>query len=138
MRELEDFLGNWVLERRIKDRKTGDTAKFIGKACIAPAAQGAKYTETGVLTIGGSSVEAVRVYRWDVEDEGSISIYFEDGRFFHKIDPGECPAAAHDCAPDVYKGEYDFGQWPIWRLTWHVSGPRKDYTSVTVFRPDAA
>ena len=138
MRTLADFEGRWALKRHIEDRKTGVPVTLIGGAQIEQEPHGARYLEKGLLTIGETKVEAVRVYHWRTDENGEISVYFEDGRFFHRIGHGDHPRASHPCSPDLYEGAYDFSLWPEWRLTWHVSGPRKDYTSITVFRPEAA
>ena len=36
--------------------------------------------------------------------------------------------APHVCDPDTYHIDYDFTDWPRWRVKTDVSGPRKDYT----------
>jgi hypothetical protein len=81
-------------------------------------------------------MRASRGYSWRDGGAGTIEVWFEDGRFFHRFCADEPePAAAHDCPPDRYRVRYDFGRWPRWQAEWRVSGPRKDYGIVSRFGP---
>lgn len=126
--QLSDFLGLWQVRREIRDAD-GSGARFSGTACWEMTGARALCSETGELQIGaGPSVRAERRYFWDQD----LNVYFDDGRFFHEVPPrgGD---VAHDCPPDTYRGRYDFSAWPAFELTWTVTGPRKDYRSVTRF-----
>jgi hypothetical protein len=72
---------------------------------------------------------AERRYLWSAD----LSVWFEDGRFFHNVPPHGGPTA-HWCDPDQYDGQYDFADWPAFRVTWRVRGPRKDYRMETLYR----
>lgn len=124
--ELQDFAGNWRVERSIEDRLAGGTARFEGKARWVREEGGLSYHETGQLVTSGQSFTAERRYFWR---EG-LNVYFDDGRFFHQV-PAQGGAAAHWCDPDQYDVAYDFLGWPDWHAVWSVKGPRKDYTMVT-------
>ncbi|MDU8944457.1 DUF6314 family protein [Ovoidimarina sediminis] len=135
MRDLGEFEGRWTLSRTIADSLTGGTGRLDGSVVFTPDGTGLRYEETGRLTLGGTTVTASRTYLWRPAEEASgIDVYFDDGRFFHRIGPGDAPEAGHDCAPDRYEGRYDFSLWPDWQLHWRVTGPRKDYTSRSLFR----
>ena len=130
-RDITDFLGRYTVTRRIDDRLAGTGATFEGRAEIAGEGPGAVYREVGTLSIAGKSFEAERRYLWRMDGE-RIAVAFEDGRPFHSFDPRRGGAAEeHLCGDDLYRGGYDLSDWPAWTLTWTVTGPRKDYTSVT-------
>ena len=134
-RTLVDFLGSYTLERRIVDRKAATESRFEGKAVISKGAEGALYQENGHLILAGQRFEAERTYLWR-ETGGRIFVSFADGRAFHDFDPVKGgDATRHLCGEDWYLGGYDMEDWPRWRVTWEVSGPRKDYTSITDYRP---
>ena len=131
--ELRAFEGRWRIEREIEDVAAGRTGRFVGEAVFAAVAGGLDYAETGTLAFDGAApMAACRRYLWRDAGSGTVEVCFEDGRFFHRIDlEAPLPAAAHACAPDLYRVRYDFGDWPRWRAEWRVSGPRKDYAMVS-------
>ncbi len=131
---LASFQGRWTLTRHIDDRRAGVPATLHGMAEFVPDGTGLTLTETGRLRPGeGPSFEARRSYLWR---EG-ITVLFDDGRPFHTFDPS-APEAVHDCPPDTYRVLYDFTAWPLWTATWHVTGPRKDYTMVSTYAPTSS
>lgn len=128
MRRLQDFLGDWRLAREIT-HGDGSAARFEGRAEWRAEDAGALYVETGELIIGAGRFAAERRYRWGAD----LSVWFDDGRFFHHVPPGG-GAAAHWCDPDQYDAEYDFSRWPEWTARWRVRGPRKDYEMLSHYR----
>ncbi len=131
--KLEDFIGAWVLERRIL-QDDGEDARFRGSARFSEDKGGLAYEEKGLIKLGTSRpVSAQRRYLWRLGESGRIEVFFEDGRAFHVIDP-EDPTDSHECDPDTYKVAYRFGQWPEWISTWHVTGPDKSYRMVSTYR----
>lgn len=132
--ELTDFEGRWRIERHIANAK-GPDAQLVGTAVYAPAEGGLVMQEEGAMRVEGQEpMKAARRYVWRAGD-GGIDVFFDDGRFFHRIGSGDAPSAHHDCAPDVYRVAYEFGDWPRWQSVWRVTGPRKDYVMKTVFTP---
>jgi hypothetical protein len=132
---LADFAGRWRIDRRIEDRLGGREGVFTGMAVLTPADAGLAYEETGDLRFPGAApMRAERRYLWRAE-AGRIVVDFADGRPFHGFPLGEGAAeAGHDCPPDLYRVDYDFGRWPGWRAVWEVTGPRKDYRMVSDYR----
>lgn len=130
-RKLEDFLGSYTVSRTICDRKARAESRFEGQAEIVANAIGAVYREAGQLIVGDQRFEAERRYLW--RPKGAlIEVRFGDGRAFHDFDPvAGGQATEHLCGEDMYRGGYDFGEWSCWAVTWDVTGPRKDYTSVS-------
>jgi hypothetical protein len=139
--ELRSFVGRWRIEREIEDVRAGRTGRFTGEAVFEGApeagADGLLYVETGTLVLEGAApMAASRRYHWKGGGAGAIDVFFEDGRFFHRIDAEEpTPGAVHACDPDLYRVRYDFRGWPRWLAEWRVSGPRKDYAMVSRYAP---
>jgi hypothetical protein len=131
---LAAFAGNWALVRDIVDRRGGAAGRFEGCAEFRPVSGGLAYREAGVLRLGaGAPMQATRRYLWCDRAE-HVEVRFGDGGFFHRFALGDpAPAAVHECPPDRYRVRYDFGAWPVWRAEWRVTGPRKDYSSVTTY-----
>ena len=134
--DLEAFAGRWTLERVIDDAKAGERLTAEGTAVFAQEGDGLVYDEAVEMTLGdGRRLSGTRRYLWRPRPEGGIAVCFEDGRLFHRIaTEGLIQEDRHDCAPDLYVGAYDFTGWPEFRVRWQVSGPRKDYRIVTVYR----
>ncbi len=132
MLTLSDFAGEWRLSRSIKDLKFGQDGTLIGQATLTPDGENLCYCETGTLTLlSGAVMAAQRGYLWSPDQTG-ISVFFEDGSPFHRFDPtGEAIGSTHLCGADTYDVTYDFNGWPHWSATWRVTGPRKDYTSIS-------
>jgi hypothetical protein len=133
---LLSFAGVWQLERVIEDVRAARTGRLTGEARFEPDADGLAYAEEGTLVFPGAApVRASRRYLWRDGGAGTIDVWFEDGRFFHRFDAEDpAPAATHDCPPDLYRVRYDFRDWPRWQAEWRVTGPRKDYGIFTRFR----
>lgn len=127
-RQLADFEGSWSLYRRITPQH-GPGAIFEGTAVWSPVKDGLDYVEQGIMQLEGQpAMQAERRYLWSDD----LSVFFEDGRFFHAV-PAQGGETDHWCDPDMYKGSYDFTQWPQFEVKWRVTGPRKDYLSQTLY-----
>jgi hypothetical protein len=134
---LTDFLGRWRLTRRIDDARAVVEGRFAGVAEFRAAGTGLLCEERGRLTYAGQPpLEAFRTYLWRQDGAGRIAVDHADGRPFHSFALGAVAEADHTCAPDFYRVRYDFADWPRWRATWRVSGPRKDYVSITDYARD--
>lgn len=132
-RVLADFAGTWAIARTITPQ-TGPAARFDGTARWVPSDRGLDYTEEGTLHMDGAApMQATRAYVWTPD----MSIYFDDGRFFHQV-PAAGGQTRHFCDPDTYVGRYDFDDWPHFTVAWDVRGPRKDYRMISRFTRQAA
>ena len=109
---------------------SGQDGYFADVARFERDGVGLRYTEKGVLELGGAKMEAERVYLWRATANG-IEVFFDDGRPFHMI--GDSTEAAHWCDPDQYDVTYEFSGWPAWSSRWRVLGPRKDYVMVSEY-----
>jgi hypothetical protein len=132
---LTDFVGNWSLRREIDDHLAGAQSCFVGTAVFSNSDGGVLLAEDGVLTMAGQRpMQATRRYLWR-QNGDAIAVSFDDGRDFHTFRPNEdAPLANHGCPPDFYRVTYDFSDWPNWRSTWQVTGPRKDYRLTSGYR----
>ena len=129
---LEDFVGAWQIERNILDKCAQANGRLTGTATFAPSENGLSYFESGLLELPGHTpFQAERRYQWRFIDD-EIVVEFQDGRPFHRFDPGS-PSASHWCDPDTYNVKYEFSSWPKWRSIWDVSGPKKDYQMITTY-----
>ncbi|GAB4293722.1 MAG: DUF6314 family protein [Roseovarius sp.] len=137
---LGDFAGRWHVARRIV-HADGSHARFRGSAVFTPEGGGLLHAETGLLWPGSAAagvapIRAERRYRWQPGPEGTIAVFFADGRPFHRFDPAlPLPEARHPCGADLYEVRYAFGRWPRWWSRWRVRGPRKDYVMLTIYSP---
>ena len=136
----EDFLGRWSLQRTIEDRFLGQKGSFGGTATFqAQDTDWLGYHEEGLIKLGdGPLMSAERRYQWHF-DEAGVDVRFADGAAFHRFKPKGIGAGTdHPCGDDFYTVQYDFSAWPAWSAVWTVSGPRKDYTSTSHYRPKAS
>lgn len=137
----EDFAGEWVLHRTIKDNLHGQNGTLAGQTVFTRTdASHLIYDEEGTLTLqSGVSLAASRRYLWAFEDE-AVAVSFDEGRPFHQFVPsGHAAGTDHPCGEDFYTVRYDFTDWPRWVAVWTVTGPRKDYVSTSVYlRRDTA
>lgn len=140
------LIGAWSFVRTIHDRATGVRYEADGDAELLPSPDGRiRWAEAGELrwsdritpvrrtlylvrAVPGGSASAHERPAWDVT--------FDDGRLFH---PWTIGAVSHVCGADRYRGAIvlpDDGAAPAaWRVTWHVAGPHKSYTSTTRYEP---
>lgn len=132
-RVLRDFEGTWTLHREIR-LQAGPPSRLEGTATWRACEAGLAYAETGTLRVAGAApMVATRRYVWAPD----LSVYFDDGRFFHKVPPAGGPAT-HWCAPDHYEGQYDFDDWPGFTVAWTVTGPRKAYRMISHYARQTA
>ncbi|CAD0185227.1 hypothetical protein RUESEDTHA_02113 [Ruegeria sp. THAF57] len=131
---LSDFEGRWNLTRVIRDARAGHVVRADGIAILSRSDDGLVYDEDVTLRLPGQpAMKGTRRYLWRDGGDG-IAVHFDDGRFFHRLKLGKTFASDHhDCPPDSYYAEYDFSNWPHWKVRWIVSGPRKSYEMDTEF-----
>ena len=129
------FDGAWRLRRLILDRKTGGVGRLSGMARFAPDTGGLRFSEKGRLRLGLAEMDAARAYRYAILGPRQFRVFFDDGRLFHDAVVGDDGAApvSHDCAPDLYRGRYRIESADRWRLSWRITGPRKDLVIGSVF-----
>ena len=105
-----------------------------GTAEFVPGLEGVSFTERGVLVLPHASAEARQKYLFVIESNHAFSVFFGDGRFFHRAEiVADTALVFHDCAPDHYNGRYRFPDMNHWSLSWRITGPRKDRVISTMF-----
>ena len=67
-----------------------------------------------------------RTYVWNWAERG-IDSYFDNGLFFHRNDITSLNPSARHCYGQDQNNVYNFSNWPLWDVTWCVSGQREDY-----------
>ena len=134
-RGIEDFRGDWQITREIADHRLGQTGTLDGTAKLSGGGATLTYHERGTLRFGqGAPLVAERRYLWTFTTD-AVLVAYADGAAFHAFRPeGLAEATPHLCGQDMYHGQYDLTGFPAWSVTWSVSGPRKDYRSVTWYR----
>jgi len=125
------LLGRWRIERVVDDRRTGEQHAVDGVLELTEVDGGLRWEEQMVWHRPEGDVDVRRGLRLVATDDGWW-VRFEDGRDFHPWRPGE--QVVHPCAPDTYAGAVS-GDLCRWSVTWHASGPAKDYTMTSVLTP---
>lgn len=124
-----DLLGRWRIDRAIENR-AGPDAAFEGEGVFAPVGDDLVWRETGLFRIaGGNPMPASRSYIWSFQDD-RIVVFYEDGSPFHCV-TGPDFNCSHLCGDDLYRGVYSFSIPESWAVEWTVTGPRKDYFSIS-------
>jgi hypothetical protein len=133
--DLRAFLtGAWRIARTVKDARNGQDGGFDGTAVFAPLADGGLLlTESGTMRLGGYTGPAEQTYRYAFPDgPGRAEVFRHDGTPFHRLDLATGTAeAVHHCGADLYQGMFRVLGPDEWIVEWAVSGPRKDYHTVT-------
>ncbi|MDX8349626.1 DUF6314 family protein [Cognatiyoonia sp. IB215446] len=134
-----DFIGQWQVQRVIDDRYGRQQGVFEGICVFSEnGASRLDYAEEGRIRMGaGPALTANRRYLWAFGSE-RVDVFFTDGGAFHSFVPArQADGTDHPCGDDYYRVQYDFRHWPDWQATWHVMGPRKDYTSTSHYSREA-
>ena len=139
---LAFLVGDWRLERSIDDHHNATSGTFLGVShlSIGPAStandigEHATYDEQGELCFGEHAGSARRRLEYRRRDDGSVSLYFLDGRYFVDLDlsSGSCEGT-HHCAPDAYYIKTVARSTDRYEEHWHVVGPGKDYEATTIY-----
>lgn len=132
--DLRAFLsGRWRIARRISDARLGITGRLMGHAVFTPSPEGLVHDENGDLRFGAHAGPAARRYRLIIDRPSKAEVRHADGSVFHQIDliSGQAEIL-HQCGSDQYVGRYRVLRDDRFAVTWHVTGPRKDYRLSTL------
>ena len=143
------LVGTWHFVRDVRDHRDGADYAASGTAALVLQDDGrVRWTEHGTLTWASGSTPVSRTlfllrepHTDDVGPHGRPDhtqapsgwrVTFEDGRDFH---PWTAGAVEHLCGADLYQGGLAIpaGQRQALDVTWHVTGPEKDYTMHTSY-----
>jgi hypothetical protein len=129
--------GRWGVQRRLADHRSGTSGTFTGDAEFAATDDPAvlSYVERGELRFGGHVGPATRTLVLIGRPGGAADVRYADGREFYRLDLGPgCCQAEHRCGRDHYAVTYRVLAHDLLEESWRVTGPRKDYDSVTALR----
>lgn len=120
-----DLLGEWVLRRRVDDRRAGVDGIVTGTTCLTRTGPDeVRWDESGTMTFDGRTVPVSRTLHVRRADDDRWTVFFADDRPFHDWVWGE--RVDHACAPDDYTGVLA-GDADRWTVRWEAHGPAKDY-----------
>ena len=140
-RLLAALIGPWCLDRDI-----GPHGILTGRATFtAQTDDRALYEEAGELALpGGQILAATRRYVWSVTGPQEMAIRFAgghdgDGLLYPlsliETADGWRAEATHRCAPDTYRATLILRGAAGFDWDQAVTGPRKDYRSISRYRP---
>lgn len=132
--DLRAFLtGRWRIVRRIGDARLGIVGRLTGYASFTPAPDGLIHDETGDLRFGDYRGPVTRRYHLAIKQPSAAEMRHADGRLFHALDLASGHAEIlHQCGSDQYRGRYRVLSDNRFAVTWHVTGPRKNYRLSTI------
>jgi len=126
------FSGHWTLSRTMNDLKLNMPGAMEGLASFSLAEfedglSGLLYHENGELRFGDYREDVNRSYQYIIREPRSADIRFDDRRFFYHLDltSGRC-LMEHQCGDDMYRGRIRVDNEDVWRISWFISGPRKE------------
>lgn len=140
VKQLRDYLRHtWRLQRRITHHQTQQVVTIEGlvtwqSVCSAAGQYTDLYHENCVMQLEQYTAKAHQTYGYEFPSDAIAEVSFSDGRLFYTLDltTGHCDIQ-HLCGEDTYEGVVDAISETEYRQTWQVSGPRKHYTSDTIF-----
>jgi hypothetical protein len=124
--------GRWTVRREINQGQ----GRFDGTAEFTAGEDATQiWHETGRLRLGGHDGPAYRTLHLAPGPAGGAwQVRFDDGRPFHDLDlRSRRWTAEHLCGDDVYRGEFIVEGPDRLRVTWRVTGPRKDDVIQSVY-----
>lgn len=139
--DIAGFLaGDWQISRRLREARPGGIRGVAqGSATFERDGHLLRYRESVNVQFGGFSGPATRGYTFRLLDDTRAEVLFEDGRLFHLLDMSagrwHCE---HQCAPDLYCGQFRVLDVRSWVGRWKVTGPRKRLRITTLYRRPVA
>jgi hypothetical protein len=132
--DLRAFLsGRWRISRRIDDRRLGILGRLTGYVTFTPSPGGLIQDEDGDLSFGAYRGLATRRYHLLIDRLSMAEVHHADGSPFHRLDLTSGVAEiAHRCSSDRYRGRYRVLHENFFAVSWHVTGPRKNYRLATL------
>ena len=140
VKQLRDYLSDtWRLQRRITHHQTNQVVIIEGIATWQMLSGVGKiythlYHEDCVMQLETYTAKATQTYGYHFPNDSMADVYFSDGRFFYTLDltTSHCDIQ-HLCGDVTYNGVVDVISEREYRQIWQVRGPRKHYTSHTIF-----
>lgn len=124
--------GEWQLERRIADHRTGEMGQMVGSLSLTLDPSGLWWAERGTLRWAGRDIPAQRLLAVRLLN-GEWWMTFADGSPFHTWQPGRL--VHHPCQADRYAGLVDVHpSGDLMRILWDIEGPAKRQRIFTRYR----
>ncbi|WP_420416853.1 DUF6314 family protein [Pacificispira sp.] len=126
-----DLGGRWRLSRLVFDFSEGTFLRGTGEMqAVADGARLWRLQETLIF----NGFEAQRDSLWQIVGQ-SLHLRYADGAPLVVLDLTQGTAEdAHLCAPDRYLARFKTLGSDRFKLSWRVTGPRKNYAMVTDYR----
>lgn len=127
------FNGVWACERHVSNPHVVMCGRAVFEE-IAPHTRSLR--EDGSYTLNGVEHTFFQSQTW-VLDQGQLTIYTHEHKVLHVFDAGEdwvlpCQLThTHLCGEDTYEVVLDVLSPTHWRTQYQVTGPQKDYVSLT-------
>jgi len=129
-----DIIGEWEITRNIEDKLNQKKFELEGLGNFTDNDELYHYSEVGLLKSDSFHSKAHQDYIWIIKPKG-WKINFSDGSYFHDLELVNSEQRVyHECGNDVYRGEFLLSLPNDFKVTWNVSGPRKDYISHTYYK----
>ena len=140
IQQLRHYLSDtWHLQRRITHHWTNQVVTIEGVVTWQTAPRTEEnytdlYREHCVMRLENYTAKATQTYGYHFPSDSIAAVYFSDGRFFYTLDltTSHCDIQ-HLCGDDTYDGIVDAISENQYQQIWQVRGPRKHYTSHTIF-----
>ena len=133
---LKELIGSWSYEREFDNGSSGR-----GFACFERTnSNKLKYSETGTLNLTTDAVLKSKRKYYFIADKNKLEIYFFENprtlfQSFELKSKGNTliGKANHQCGSDHYASEYIFKSDGRFKITHEVRGPKKKYSSKTIY-----
>jgi len=133
---LKELIGSWSYEREFDNGSSGR-----GFACFERTnSNKLKYSETGTLNLTTAAVLKSKRKYYFIANKNKLEIYFFENpktlfQSFELKSKGNTliGKANHQCGSDHYASEYIFKSDGRFKITHEVRGPKKKYSSKTIY-----
>ena len=133
---LKELIGSWSYEREFDNGSFGR-----GFACFERTnSNKLKYSETGTLNLTTAAVLKSKRKYYFIANKNKLEIYFFENpktlfQSFELKSKGNTliGKANHQCGSDHYASEYIFKSDGRFKITHEVRGPKKKYSSKTIY-----
>tara|TARA_B100000886_G_scaffold164912_1_gene112490 strand:+ start:750 stop:1187 length:438 start_codon:yes stop_codon:yes gene_type:complete len=133
---LKELIGSWSYEREFDNGSSGS-----GFACFERTnLNKLEYSETGTLNLTTSTILKSKRKYYFIANKNKLEIYFFENpktlfQSFELKSKGNTliGKATHQCGSDHYASEYIFKSDGRFKITHEVRGPKKKYSSKTIY-----
>ena len=142
-----DFIGNWCLNRRIREKLStkaiflNGSAHLTHSSTLLPNSNFLKYdrdkyifSENGMLDYYGTKLNSSNSFVW-IKSKNEWLVSLKNGTHFFSISLSERNQKVYyTCGEDKYDGHIKLISGCKFVITWKVHGPRKCYLIKTIYK----